>query len=275
MAVSQADLIRAHARKRFVEVARRADQKTVTIVAGEVGRDLGMSNRMPNVCQALRSRKFCDMARVELLEHTGPEAGASTRFVYAIKPSVEDSLYRSEVAPPARQPAGVSADYGRPTTRVGPAARRLTAPADRSPALPTTALCLVSCVAGKLPHPAPAKELYTSAWFQKAREFVEARGWPWFILSAKYGLVAPEAVIAPYEKTLNTMGASERRDWAGRCLQALRPHLAGVKCVVFLAGMKYREYLASELPGLGVDVHVPMEGLPIGKQLAWLDRHAP
>lgn len=201
--------------------------------------------------------------------------GASTRFIYAIKPSVEDSLYRSEVAPPARQPAGVSADYGRPTTRVGPAARRLTAPADRSSALPTTALCLVSCVAGKLPHRAPGKELYTSAWFQKARGLVEARGWPWFILSAKYGLVAPEAVIAPYEKTLHTMGASERRDWAGGCLQALRPHLAGVKCVVFLAGMKYREYLASELSGLGVDVRVPMEGLPIGKQLAWLDRHAP
>ena len=38
--MSQADLIRAHAQKRYVEVARRAHQKRVTIVAGEVGRDL-------------------------------------------------------------------------------------------------------------------------------------------------------------------------------------------------------------------------------------------
>ena len=92
--MSHADLIRAHAKERFVEVARRANQKTVTIVAGEVGRDLGMSNRMPNVCQALGSRKFFDMARVDLVERTGPEAGASTRFVYAIKPSLEDAPWQ-------------------------------------------------------------------------------------------------------------------------------------------------------------------------------------
>ena len=110
--MSQADLIRAHARARFVEVARRANQKTVTIVAGEVGKDLGMSSRMPNICQALGSSKFCDMASVELLERTGPAVGASTRFVYAIKPSAED-------APPAKRPAGIPA-HRRPTTRARP-----------------------------------------------------------------------------------------------------------------------------------------------------------
>lgn len=107
--MSHADLIRAHARERFVEVARRANQKTVTIVAGEVGRDLGMSNRMPNVCQALESRKFYDMARVDLLERTGPAAGASTRFVYAIKPSLED-------APRAREDAPRKAHRGPPSS---------------------------------------------------------------------------------------------------------------------------------------------------------------
>ena len=65
--MSQADLIREHALKRYVEVARRARQKTVTIVAGEVGRDLGLSNRMPNICQALQSRKFLEMAGVRWL----------------------------------------------------------------------------------------------------------------------------------------------------------------------------------------------------------------
>ena len=74
-----------------------------------------------------------------------------------------------------------------------------------SAALPSADLCLVSCVGKKLPHSAQANALYTSDWFRKTRSFVDAKGWPWFILSAKYGIVAPEQVIEPYEKTLNTM----------------------------------------------------------------------
>ena len=35
---------------------------------------------------------------------------------------------------------------------------------------------LVACVKGKLPRPAPAKDLYTSPWFRKARQYVEQSG---------------------------------------------------------------------------------------------------
>ena len=136
--------------------------------------------------------------------------------------------------------------------------------------LPAADLCFVSCVARKLPRSAPAKDLYDSDFFRKARGLVEAQGWPWFILSAKYGLVHPEEEIAPYEKTLNKMRIVERRDWAGNVLAALEPHLTGVRSIVFLAGMNYREFLAPELRARGIDVHVPMQGMRIGKQLQWL-----
>ena len=81
----QADLIRAHALKRYVEAARRAHQKTLTLVAGEVGRDLGLSGRMPNICQVLQGRKFLEMAGVRLLNIEGPEASTTTCFHYAIE----------------------------------------------------------------------------------------------------------------------------------------------------------------------------------------------
>ena len=139
-------------------------------------------------------------------------------------------------------------------------------------ALPRADLCLVSCVAKKLPRPAPARELYTSPLFRKMRGLVEAQRWPWFILSAKYGVVAPERVIEPYEKTLNDMRSAERRHWAEGCLRALGPHLAHVRSVVFFAGENYREFLKPALANRGIEVHVPMQGLQIGKQLAWLDR---
>jgi hypothetical protein len=44
---------------------------------------------------------------------------------------------------------------------------------------------------------------------------------------------------------------------------------------VFLAGERYREFLAEHLKGHGVVVSVPMEGLRIGEQLSWLRRSSP
>ena len=87
------------------------------------------------------------------------------------------------------------------------------------------AVYLVSCVSQKRVTPSPAKDLYTSPLFRKARAYVERTGLPWFVLSAKYGLVHPDDVIAPYDLTLNTMGVSDRRRWAGRILTQLEPHL--------------------------------------------------
>ena len=147
------------------------------------------------------------------------------------------------------------------------------APASESAAFPTGALCLVSCAARKMRHSAPAEDLYRSDWFRKARRFAEARGWPWFILSAKHGLLEPEQVIAPYDKTLKKMRVAERRVWAEGCLEAIGPHLVGVKSVVFLAGKTYREFLEPALRDRGIEVHVPMAGLRQGEQLAWLKDH--
>jgi hypothetical protein len=76
-------------------------------------------------------------------------------------------------------------------------------------------------VKSKRPHASPARSLYTSAWFQKAQDIVEASDVRWFILSARYGLVAPNAEIEPYERTLNTLGVAERKAWANGVLNKL------------------------------------------------------
>ena len=75
-------------------------------------------------------------------------------------------------------------------------------------------VCLVSCVGAKRSTAALAKDLYQSDWFNKARAYAELNGPSWFILSAKYGLIHPDEVIEPYERTLNTMGVAERQVWA-------------------------------------------------------------
>lgn len=128
----------------------------------------------------------------------------------------------------------------------------------------------ISCVGQKRSAPSAAKDLYTSDWFKKARRYVENKGDSWFILSAEHGLVEPDRILSPYEKTLNEMPVRERRQWARDVTAQLACKAPTMKCAVFLAGSKYREFLAEHLRQRGVSVRVPMEGLRIGQQLKWL-----
>ena len=82
--MSQADRIREFALAHYVETARASGSTGLTISAGELSRDMGLPNRMPNVCSALGSRKFLDMAGLRILERSGPPQGGSTTFHYAI-----------------------------------------------------------------------------------------------------------------------------------------------------------------------------------------------
>ena len=75
---------------------------------------------------------------------------------------------------------------------------------------PDRTIYLVSCVSRKRATPHRAKDLYISDWFLKARAYVEDTHSPWFILSAEYGLVPPDKVLAPYERTLNKMGVGSQ-----------------------------------------------------------------
>jgi hypothetical protein len=133
-------------------------------------------------------------------------------------------------------------------------------------------IALVACVSKKDTRPRPAGYLYASPWFEKASAYVRRSADAWYILSAKHGLVAPEQVIEPYNQTLNTMPAADRRAWADRVSVELRKILKPGDTVIVLAGQRYREHLIQPIRSLGCRVEVPMEGLPIGKQLQWLTR---
>lgn len=139
----------------------------------------------------------------------------------------------------------------------------------------TETVYLVSCVAKKLAAPAPAKDLYVSEWFLRARRYVESTGCPWFILSPKYGLVAPDQVLLPYEQTLKTIGVAERRMWARHVQAQMDTQLPPCQHIVIFAGMRYREFLLPYFEQRSLQVEIPMEGLTIGKQLSWFGHHRP
>jgi hypothetical protein len=128
---------------------------------------------------------------------------------------------------------------------------------------------LVSCVSRKLSTSASARDFYLSPWFTAVRRHIEAAGDPWYVLSAKYGLVGPMQVLEPYDETLNNMKFAERRAWASRVTAQMDQLMPSVRTVVVFAGLRYREFLMDYLKRRWT-VEVPMEGLRIGKQLQWL-----
>ncbi len=130
---------------------------------------------------------------------------------------------------------------------------------------------LVACVGGKRPVAAPARDLYDSPLFTKTRAYVERHCDGWFVLSAKHGLARPDAVIAPYDETLNRKTIAERRQWAERVWAELRLILNPGDQVTILAGHRYREYLETPInQRIAGEAVVPMRGMGIGKQLQWL-----
>jgi hypothetical protein len=132
---------------------------------------------------------------------------------------------------------------------------------------------LVSCVSQKESRPAPARDLYASPLFRKAREYVEAHCDAWFVLSARYGLVSPTKIISPYDDTLKSKSKAERTRWAEQVWADLRTHLQPDDQVLLLAGETYRETLLGLIIGHGCAVDVPLVGMGIGRQLQWLSKH--
>jgi hypothetical protein len=131
---------------------------------------------------------------------------------------------------------------------------------------------LVSCVGKKTSTPQKAKDLYQSSWFIKARKWAENNGDRWFILSALHGLIDPEKIIEPYEKTLNKIPTTERAEWSANIHNTIVKTIPKGR-IVFLAGQKYRDGLELTLSGAGYVVESPMQGMGIGQQLSWLNKN--
>jgi hypothetical protein len=78
----KSDQIREHVRLRYVEPARRSRQPRFSVRCGTVEKELGMSNRVYQVCTALKTSKFLEPNGLRLVDVSGPPSGASTTVVY-------------------------------------------------------------------------------------------------------------------------------------------------------------------------------------------------
>lgn len=128
----------------------------------------------------------------------------------------------------------------------------------------------VSCSKTKLAIEAPARSLYQGSLFRKASAYCKANYGRWYILSAKYGLVKPDQLVAPYDLALSELSPSDRERWAYNVFgEILQDNLVcSGDTVYWHAGVVYRKKLARLLNTYSKQEY-PVEGLGQGQQLAW------
>ena len=134
--MNQADRIRQFVSETYVVPARNRGIIEVEIRAGDIHREMRLSNAMPAVCSALGSNKFEQVAGVTATARSGPSNGSNTKFRFAIDPLQSKPAQGIRVV-------------------------RNRAPGETPAFAITDAVILVSCVKSKLPHDAPARDLYT------------------------------------------------------------------------------------------------------------------
>jgi hypothetical protein len=122
----------------------------------------------------------------------------------------------------------------------------------------------------------PARELYIGDLFRKRAECMDSRDIPWYVVSAKGGLIKPTTMVGTYDKTIDDLTEIEKAEWhvgiANQLLTELyyefnSPKLSSI-VIELHAGKQYCEPLATILGLLGIKTIKPVEGLGIGEQLA-------
>ena len=124
---------------------------------------------------------------------------------------------------------------------------------------------LVACGKGRLGHGAAAREYYNGALFRKASGYAAVHYDRWYVLSPKHRLVDPDEWVEPYDLSLRHLTQAGREAWADEVVRQLRER--GLEDAEFFlhAGENSAGPLARRL----ARTHRPLQGLGIGRQLAW------
>jgi hypothetical protein len=106
-------------------------------------------------------------------------------------------------------------------------------------------LVITGCTKEKLAYNdslrVPAKKMYHGRLFKTVRNYCEAKGFDYVIISAKYGLILPDDIIGGYEKVLRTK--EDVKNIQPQVEEKLRPLLKNYERIIVVAGKKYREVL--------------------------------
>ena len=110
-------------------------------------------------------------------------------------------------------------------------------------------------------EPVRVADLFQSAGFTRAREHAVSAGMPWFVLSAKHGLLEPDDVVAPYDLELGDSSTVYRSAWGEWVAAQLgeRVQLSGATVEVH-GGVDFAQPLRQPLARRGAALELPLPG---------------
>jgi hypothetical protein len=122
-------------------------------------------------------------------------------------------------------------------------------------------LVLIGSSGATTAEPAPAALLFASPGFARARDAAVRSGSPWFVLSAKHGLLDPADVIGPYDLQIGDQSARYRTAWGEWVVGQLaeRVRLDGVTVEVH-GGVDFAQPLRQPLAVRGAALELPLPG---------------
>lgn len=140
-------------------------------------------------------------------------------------------------------------------------------------------MILIGCGKRKSPNPCRADAMYRGSLFVKRLEYANRSGWPFFIVSAKYGLIPPDTLIAPYNLRIADLDRLDLSAWSLGVAQALvsqlfEPFDPRRFLVELHMGSDYAEPLRSILPAVGINYDWPVRGMSQGEQMHWYTHSA-
>jgi hypothetical protein len=137
-------------------------------------------------------------------------------------------------------------------------------------------VALVGCTQQKRPAPCEARDLYVSSYFMQARRAAEHLADDWFILSARYGLLAPRRVVRAYNVQMKDFDAAQRDEWgAGVRAELVRLGL-WERNIIFLAAAQYAVAVegAPHVTKPLDDIRAPNPYDLFGARRRWLAAHS-
>lgn len=129
---------------------------------------------------------------------------------------------------------------------------------------------LISCGKEKRQWSCRASEMYCSERFISAKQFAQQQNYDWYVISAKHGLLHPDAMIEPYDLSILNFTDNEKNLWAEKITNDIfKLHELSTK-IMILADNNYSNALAYKLNKKGYSVILPFNEIDYTQQKNFL-----
>jgi hypothetical protein len=120
----------------------------------------------------------------------------------------------------------------------------------------------------KQPH--PAATLFESPGFAAARDHAVRSGHPWFVLTAKHGLLDPGDVVGPFDVQIGDQASGYRATWGEWVVAQLASRVQLQDAVVEVhGGVDFAQPLRTPLARRGAALDIPLPVTWRGTEATW------